>query len=54
MPETDPKDEEEPLQTADLDDQVWDKELVPDSWECLCINGIPMQATQTPPHNLYQ
>ena len=36
-PEVD-TDDEEYLPTADLDDQVWSKEPVPNSWEYLCIH----------------
>ena len=37
MPETDPEDDEKPIETADVDSPVWDKELVPDSRDYLCF-----------------
>ena len=37
--------DEEYLQTADLDDPGWPEELVPDSHEYLCIHEIPRLAT---------
>ena len=49
MPETDSKDGEEPLPTADLDNLVWDEEPVPDSREYLCIHEILRPAMPTPP-----
>ena len=52
MPETDY--DEEALPTADLDDPVWEEELVPDSREYLCIHDISWLATSTPPHSPYQ
>ena len=48
MPETDSEDNKEPLPAADLDDMVWDEELVPDSREYLCIYEIPRLTTPTP------
>ena len=48
MPETYSEDDEEPLSTADLDDWVWDEDLVPDSREYLCIHEIPRLATPNP------
>ena len=44
-------DDEEYLQTADLDDQVGSEEPVPDSLKCLSIHGIPMLATPYPQAN---
>ena len=43
----DSKDEED-LPVAELNDPMWDKELVPDSREYLCIHEIPRLATPTP------
>ena len=51
MPEGDSEDEED-LLTADLDDPVWSKEPVLDSWEYLCILKMPRSTTlpnQPPP-----
>ena len=42
-------DDMEYLPTADLDDSVWSKDPMPDSWEYLCIHLYPDQ--QPPPHN---
>ena len=48
MPETDSEDDEEPLQTANLDDPVWDEEPVPGSREYHCIHETPRPAIPTP------
>ena len=44
VPGVDSKDDE-CLLTADLGDQVWSEEPVPDGWEYLCIHKIPRPAT---------
>ena len=40
--------DKEYLLTTELDDTVWSKEPVPNSWECLCIYLIPRPATPSP------
>ena len=49
MPETDSKDDEELLPTADLNDHGLDEEPVPDSRKFLCINEVHRLATPTLP-----
>ena len=41
-------DEEEYFPTAELDELMWSKEPIPNSWENLCIHEIPRLATQPP------
>ena len=51
MPEVDSNDERY-LPTADLDDQVWSEEPVPDSREYMCIHNYPGQKPY--PHNPFK
>ena len=51
-PPTEEDSKDKDLLTAELDDQVWPEDPVPDSQEYLCIHEIPRLATppsQTPP-----
>ena len=47
MPEVE-SEEEEYLQTADLDDAVWSEEPLPDTQKYLCTHKIPRPVTLQP------
>ena len=55
LTEEDSEDKED-LPTVDLNDLVWSKEPVPDSWEYLCMHEIPRKASHptSHPHSPYQ